>query len=883
MTKRNQLLYIFLLFAFTTFAEVAVVFIDHSEIQSQLDSALRLSKKGKFLECIDFLEQPIEQLKKEPLSEQITSLLGEAYLFKADATRRLDDFDIANALYGESERILLNCQTEKCRSNLFKAYNGQGIINRRRNRFEKAVSYYEKALETHRKLKDSNPIWQAIILNNIANCQDDLGNSERAFSNYKQAIEIVEQRGTHSYMLSGFNSNLAESYCKVHDYDRAIYHFRVAISNFKKTNKKRELPNLASAHQGIGSCFFAKDRKASGFDEYQTALGLLDFKVLDKGFFDQVLFPSMAIQILIQYADEHLKLFETTQEVDYLQKGKEFYDLAVDFLFHLKSSYKEEISKEILIRDNYGAFEGAIKSNYLLYELKKDDKYLKQALDFAEKSQNAFLMESVVRGKAVAFAGIPDSVLQRESAIKSKISNLESELNALNKSKNSSKEEINQIRKSIFQEKENYYTVLETYEKYYPEYFDLKYSTKTVSYDFIKDVLLPTETSLLEFFIGEKSIFVFLLSKENFKVFKVEKTTDFDSWVETFQKSTSTFDPLDESGQNLAFVDAGYLLYESLIKPIEPQLSERVIIVPSGELSYLPFDALLTELPDKVNYGNFKSHKYFGGKHQLSYSYSATLLKEWNRPNKKKAKKTIGVFAPTYSEDYTVRLGSRKEVLKDLEYNKEEAQSIASSCGGDLFLGEDATIANFQDKAADYGILHFAMHSFADDKMDEYSFLAFSKDQVQNNYLLYLKDLFNEKLNADMVVLSSCRSGIGELKAGEGIISLARGFSYAGAKSIITTLWQINDKYAALLMSNFYKNLSAGMTKDEALQNAKNDFIKSQKERNVHPYFWAGFIPIGNMKAIEIEQQGRILGFDYKYLLGFLLICAILGLIVWKK
>ena len=882
MTKRSQLIHIFLFFACTTFAEVVVV-IDSSEIQFKLDSALRLSKKGKFLECIDYLEQPIEQLKEEPLSEQITSLLGEAYLLKADATRRLDDFDIANTLYGESERILLNCQTETCRGNLFKAYNGQGIINRRRKRFEKAVSCYEKALETQRALKKSNPIWQAIILNNIANCQDDLGNSESTFSNYKQAIEIVEQKGTHSYMLSGFNSNLAESYYKVHDYDKAIHHFKTAISIFEKNNKKRELANLANAHQGIGSCFFAKDRKASGFDEYQTALGLLDFKVLDKGFFDQVLFPSTAIQILIQYADEHLKLFESTQDVDYLQKGKEFYELAVDFLFHLKSGYREEISKEILIRDNYGAFEGAIESNYLLYELEKDDQYLKQALDFAEKSQNAFLMESVVRGKAVAFAGIPDSILQKESAIKGKISNLESELNTLNKSNTLNKEEINRIRKSIFQEKENYYAVLETYEKYYPEYFDLKYSTKTVSYDFIKDVLLPSETSLLEFFIGEKSIFVFLLSKGNFEVFKVEKTADFDSWVKTFQKSTSNYDPLDESGQNLAFVDAGYLLYESLIKPIEAQLSERIIIIPSGELSYLPFDALLTELPEKANYGNFKSHKYFGSKHQLSYSYSATLLKEWNRPNKTKAKKTIGVFAPTYTEDYTVRLGSRKEALKDLGYNKEEAQSIASSCGGDLFSGEDATISNFQEKAADYGILHFAMHSFANDKMDEYSFLAFSKDEKQKNYLLYLKDLFNQELNADMVVLSSCRSGIGELKAGEGIVSLARGFSYAGAKSIVTTLWQINDKYAALLMSNFYKNLSAGMTKDEALQNAKKDFIKSQKERNVHPYFWAGFIPIGNMNAIEIEQQGGILGFGYKYLLGFLLICALLGLIVWKK
>lgn len=883
MSKRCQLLYLILLFSISASAE-ASYYHDTVAIKNIIDSAYNISRKGDFIGCIKLLEEPISKLQKEQLTNSTTSILSSAYMIKSDALRRLGDFDIATTLYEESERMLINCPTENCGRNLSKAYNGLGIIYRRRGKFQESITNYKKALSTQLTLKKSSKIWQAMLLNNIANCEDDIGNAEGAFSNYKKAIGIIEKEDErYRPMLAGFHGNLAESYATAKEFDKAIHHFSKSIKIFKKNNRTTELPYQASAFMWLGSIRYETGEKEAGHEAYRKAFELVDFKELNKINFDDVKLPSSAIKILIHYADDHLKMYKSQNDPSLLRKSKEFNELAIDFLFHVKSGFREEISKEILIRENYGAFEGAIEANYLLYELEKDEAHLRRALEITEKSQNAFLMESVVRGKAVAFAGIPDSLLKKEHNIKIKISELESELIELDQEENTNSKLIDATRQSIFEQKEKYYKILGVYEKYYPEYFDLKYSSKTVSYDFIKDVLLPPSTSLLEIFVGEKSVFVFLLSKEKFKVFKVDKSDDFKTWIEKFQNSIANFDPLDKKGQNLDFIENGYLLYESLIKPIENELSKRLIIIPTGDLSNLPFDALLRVMPEKKEFSSFKSHQYFGSKHQLSYSYSATLLKEWNRPHKSKADKSLGVFAPSYSDDYAVRLGSRKLPIKDLKHSQQEAINIAESCGGYLYLSEDADVASFQKYAGQYGTLHLAMHSFADKKLDGNSFLAFSKKEGKMNDLLYLKDLYNLSLNAEMVVLSSCQSGIGTFKSGEGIVSLARGFSYAGAKSIITTLWQINDRFSAKLMTQFYDNLKKGMSKDEALQSAKTNFIKSQKERNAHPHFWAGFIPIGNMNAIEMVEGNSFIKSNPMYLLGIFLVLLLVAFIIWRQ
>ncbi|WAC03454.1 CHAT domain-containing protein [Lacinutrix neustonica] len=108
---------------------------------------------------------------------------------------------------------------------------------------------------------------------------------------------------------------------------------------------------------------------------------------------------------------------------------------------------------------------------------------------------------------------------------------------------------------------------------------------------------------------------------------------------------------------------------------------------------------------------------------------------------------------------------------------------------------------------------------------------------------LHVRDLYNLQLNADLVTLSACESGIGKLNRGEGLMSLARGFYFSGANSIVSTLWKINDASSTQLMGDFYQHLSNRKTKNNALKNAQLDFININKENGFsHPYYWSAFV-----------------------------------------
>jgi len=135
-----------------------------------------------------------------------------------------------------------------------------------------------------------------------------------------------------------------------------------------------------------------------------------------------------------------------------------------------------------------------------------------------------------------------------------------------------------------------------------------------------------------------------------------------------------------------------------------------------------------------------------------------------------------------------------------------------------------------------------------------YCYLAFTQTSDTLDRKLYVRDLYNLKLNADMVVLSACETGLGELQQGEGILSLARGFAYAGAKSIISSLWSVNDKSTADIMTSFYSHLKEGKTKDDALRRAKLDYLSQNP--NAQPFYWAAFTAVGDMKPIKRAWAG---------------------------
>jgi CHAT domain-containing protein len=137
-----------------------------------------------------------------------------------------------------------------------------------------------------------------------------------------------------------------------------------------------------------------------------------------------------------------------------------------------------------------------------------------------------------------------------------------------------------------------------------------------------------------------------------------------------------------------------------------------------------------------------------------------------------------------------------------------------------------------------------------------YSLLAFTTaesndpaDTIEDNRL-YAYEIYNLPLNAEMAVLSSCSSGYGKMHRGEGMMSLARGFYYAGCPSIVMTLWQVSDKSSSELMTDFYKYLKKGKSKQEAMRLAKIDYLDASDDLTSNPYFWSGFVVLGDSSPI---------------------------------
>jgi len=154
------------------------------------------------------------------------------------------------------------------------------------------------------------------------------------------------------------------------------------------------------------------------------------------------------------------------------------------------------------------------------------------------------------------------------------------------------------------------------------------------------------------------------------------------------------------------------------------------------------------------------------------------------------------------------------------------------------------------------------MHGLLDSKNPILSSLVFTEnnDSIENNFL-QAWEISKMELNAELVVLSACETGFGRFETGNGVASLARAFMYAGARSLVVSLWQVNDQATSKLMEEFYQNLSQGMGKAEALQQAKVSYIDNAKGIAAHPAFWSPFVLIGDTASVSISRksEGRLL------------------------
>jgi CHAT domain-containing protein len=323
-------------------------------------------------------------------------------------------------------------------------------------------------------------------------------------------------------------------------------------------------------------------------------------------------------------------------------------------------------------------------------------------------------------------------------------------------------------------------------------------------------------------------------------------------------------------------------LYRELIGPFEAEIgtSDRILLIPDGPLSLLPWSALIREDSDMTMPG--RGWEYLAEWKPIHTVLSATVFsgvrKERRQPKagkeqplppsleafgdpilpyrSKDAPESIPALRPPATVPATVRRGAR---FDPLPWSRDEVQQITLlfSPAARAHLGSDATEENAKSLPRNTRIVHFATHATLDERspLDSAVVLSLPEkfEEGKENGLLQAWEIFEQvRIDADLVVLSACESGLGKEMGGEGLIGLTRAFQYAGARSVMASLWKISDRTTPELMVRFYKHLKDGLPKDEALRAAqmelirgpiqvKNDKGEVEEIDASAPYYWAAF------------------------------------------
>lgn len=784
----------------------------------------------------------------EQMPEKDSLAISSAYTGLANIYGLLGQYDQVNQLYEKALAIRLKKLGFK-NTLVARTYSNLGHFYFEQNRYSDALAYHANALAIRRELMPSDHEDIATSYNNLGLVLDAVGLIDSAVWCFQQAITIREKKLPANHpRIGGAYFNLAESFFHKGDLEQAILFYRKAFDNgilnlntigpdfitrLQAFLHALELDNRPEAIKELFTNLEIENSRALQPASLQGRIRLLQ---IQGKYFASIYGPS-------GFSAE--KTLEPFEEMDRLLSSDQYLSWPPD----LREYFLSDLAQ--------GYFTGA-RACLKVAQNPIDSNYLERAFRYSEKAKS-FLLYSKLRDEAAKLtAGIPAYLLARERELYAQIGHFEDKINQeKNKGALDSDSLIVSWSGKLFDLKVALEDFKKDMEGRYPKYYRLKYDLNAVDIPNIQNHLLKPDQALVEYFSGDSLILVFVIRQQSLEVIPIPKDFPLDDWVKQLQNSISEYPSLSvqsdlERKQAITrYIETSFNLYDKLVKPFAGILPSSLIIVPDGILSYLPFEALLVKLPADRYY--FQGFDFLGKKHRISYCYSATLLREMRnnpRPNLP-AVDFIG-FAPYYTGDTSLLAnlyGDDHSVRKDLAplpNSGKELYEIQKIMGGIAYYGKDATELRFLHEADRARIIHLATHARADNRVGDYAWLAFTeiKDSIENE-LVFVRDLYNLSLNADLVVLSACETGLGEWKQGEGIISLARAFTYAGAKSILTTLWNVNDAQSSQLMILFYSHLKRGLSPENALWKAKMEYLATNDGDKSHPCYWAAFIGIG--------------------------------------
>jgi CHAT domain-containing protein/Tfp pilus assembly protein PilF len=745
--------------------------------------------------------------------------IGLYYWKHTDYSKALKYFQLAFGI-AEKQRFLENLSD--CIANISLIYSDLGD-------YEKALEYLLRVLKIDRELKIDYNI--AIDLNNIGNVYLNEGirsNIDRcylnAFESFNESLRLV-QKMKNIKIESAILNNIGEVFYAQKNFDIALSNYDIAL---KKAIEIKYIELISLLSNNIGNANLSLGYYFRAIDSFNKAIDLAikinSGKILWEAYF--------GLGQCYERKGEKLKAIQ-------------YYNKSIEIIDEIRSQIYLDTFKTGYVRNKTKVYESLIN---LIWKMNKGEDRKSQEdrmFHFIEKAKARAFLECLVESKIDIQNNMNQAQREELNEASSRISSLYFELVKTGDIDQDSKN----LKERLSQEEDNYMRLISKMRAEFPGMASL-ISPEPYSLEALQKYISDGQTVMVEYFLADQRSFMLFIAKNSLNIFPMPPRHKIENSIKAYLKYLASPSQTGFDGKI-----AAKRIFKELLYPLEDQIYrgiEKLIIIPDGILYYLPFETLALTKTGQAS-------AYLIDRYQVSYAPSASVLMFLNekKENKGSYKGLLAFGDPVYQ--YRVPSDSgitgSGNILADIymaqgfafspiPFSRDEIKAISKYFPKDqrfVYLGKEAreeVIKRGPHK--NYQIIHFACHGLLDEQQPIRSALVLSQDlKNEDDGFLQVRELYNLRLSSNLVILSACQTGKGAMEKGEGILGLPRIFFYSGARSVLSTLWPINDKSTASFMKKFYAYLAKGISKALALRLAKQEMIHSKYS---HPYYWAGYV-----------------------------------------